>query len=85
MPNIKSAIKRVKAIEKKTLENNKIKSAYKTAVKKYEVANTNGDKSAVELLNKAKKLVDHAATKGVISKNAASRKKSKLDLKLAVK
>ena len=85
MPNIKSAIKRVKVIEKKTLENNKIKSAYKTAVKKYEVANTNGDKSAVELLNKAKKLVDHAATKGVISKNAATRKKSKLDLKLAVK
>ena len=31
MPNIKSAIKRVKVIEKKTLENNKIKSAYKTA------------------------------------------------------
>ncbi len=51
MPNIKSAIKKVRSYRKKTLENNKIKSAYKTAVKKYEVANTNGDKSAVELLN----------------------------------
>ena len=34
MPNIKSAIKRVSVIEKKTLRNNMIKSAYKTAIKK---------------------------------------------------
>ena len=35
MPNIKSAIKRVSVIEKKTLRNNMIKSAYKTAVKNF--------------------------------------------------
>ena len=34
MPNIKSAKKRVKVIEKKTLRNNMIKSGYKSAVKK---------------------------------------------------
>ena len=38
MPNIKSAIKRVDVIEKKTLRNNMIKSEYKTAVKKFENA-----------------------------------------------
>ena len=38
MPNIKSAKKRVKVIEKKTLRNNMIKSGYKSAVKKFEQA-----------------------------------------------
>ena len=33
MPNIKSAIKRVSVIEKKTARNNMIKSGYKSAVK----------------------------------------------------
>ena len=39
MPNIKSAKKRVKIIEKKTLRNNMIKSGYKSAVRKFEEAN----------------------------------------------
>ena len=85
MPNIKSAIKRVKVAEKKTLQNSMIKSEYKTAIKKYEVANANKDEKASELLSYAKKKIDHASTKGVISKNAASRKKSRLEKKLAVK
>ena len=85
MPNIKSAIKRVKVAEKKTARNNMIKSAYKTAIKKYEIANANGDKEAIELLSEAKSKIDSACTKGVISKNAASRKKSRLESKLAVK
>ena len=38
MPNIKSAKKRVKVIEKKTLRNNMIKTGYKSAVKKFEEA-----------------------------------------------
>ena len=44
MPNIKSAIKRVSVIEKKTLRNNMIKSEYKTAVKKFEAALAEGNK-----------------------------------------
>ena len=38
MPNIKSAIKRVSVIEKKTLRNSMIKSEYKTAIKRFEEA-----------------------------------------------
>ena len=68
MPNIKSAVKRVKVSEKKTLRNNMIKSATKTAIKKYEEANENKDPNTVELLNAAKKQIDHACSKGVIKK-----------------
>ena len=38
MPNIKSAKKRVEVIKTKTLQNNMIKSQYKTAIKKLDVA-----------------------------------------------
>lgn len=85
MPNIKSAIKRVKVADKKTKRNNMIKSEFKTAIKKYEVANARGEKEAIELLSQAKSKIDSACTKGVISKNAASRKKSRLEKKLSVK
>ena len=44
MPNIKSAIKRVSVIEKKTLQNNMIKSEYKTAVRKFEAAVSEANK-----------------------------------------
>ena len=44
MPNIKSAIKRVSVIETKTLQNNMVKSEYKTAVKKFEAAVLEGNK-----------------------------------------
>jgi len=85
MPNIKSAIKRVDVIEKKTLKNNMIKSEYKTAVKKFEAAVTEGDKEkATELLKLATKKIDGACSKGVIKKNTASRKKSNLAKKLNV-
>ncbi len=83
MPNIKSAKKRVKIIEKKTLRNNMIKSEYKTAIKKFEeaVANKNIDEAKV-LLSEATKKIDQACTKGVIVKNTAARKKSNLSKKL---
>ena len=48
MPNIKSAIKRVSIIEKKTLQNNMVKSAYKTAIKKFEADVEAGDKAKAE-------------------------------------
>jgi len=85
MPNIKSAIKRVDVIEKKTLKNNMIKSEYKTAVKKFEAAVVEGNKEkATELLKLATKKIDGACSKGVIKKNTASRKKSNLAKKLNV-
>ena len=83
MPNIKSAIKRVSVNEKKTLQNNMVKSAYKTAVKTFEAAVAEGDKSKAEVAFKeAVKKVDQACTKGVIKANTASRKKSSLAKKL---
>lgn len=83
MPNIKSAIKRVSVIEKKTLQNNMIKSAYKTAVKTFEAAVEEGNKEKAEVAFKeAVKKIDQACTKGVIKANTASRKKSNLAKKL---
>ena len=83
MPNIKSAIKRVSVIEKKTLRNNMIKSEYKTAIKRFEeaVANNNVEE-ATKLMSTATKKIDQACTKGVIVKNTAARKKSSLAKKL---
>ena len=79
MPNIKSAIKRVSVIEKKTLRNNMIKSGYRTAVKNFELAVAEGDaKKAEALFSEATKKIDQACTKGVIVKNTAARKKSRL-------
>ena len=83
MPNIKSAKKRVKIIEKKTLRNNMIKSAYKTAIKNFEAALESGKlEEAKTLFSEATKKIDQACTKGVIVKNTAARKKSNLAKKL---
>ena len=83
MPNIKSAIKRVNVIEKKTARNNMIKSGYKSAVKKFEQAVEAGNvEEAKTFLAEATKKIDQACTKGVIVKNTASRKKSNLAKKL---
>ena len=83
MPNIKSAKKRVKIIEKKTLTNNMIKTGYKSAVKKFEEAIAAGNlEEAKTLMSEATKKIDQACSKGVIVKNTASRKKSSLSKKL---
>ncbi len=83
MPNIKSAKKRVRIIEKKTMRNNMIKSGYRTAIKKCEQAITAGNKEEAKVLfSEATKKIDQATTKGVLVKNTAARKKSKLANKL---
>ena len=83
MPNIKSAKKRVKIIEKKTLRNNMIKFAYKTAIRKFDEAVKAGNvEEAKVLFSEATKKIDQACTKGVIVKNTAARKKSSLSKKL---
>ncbi len=83
MPNIKSAIKRVSVIEKKTMRNNMIKTGYRTAVKKFEQAIEAGNvEEAKTLFVAATKKIDQACTKGVIVKNTAARKKSNLAKKL---
>jgi small subunit ribosomal protein S20 len=83
MANIKSAQKRIKVTQAKTLRNKMIKSALKTVIKKFEaaVANKNVDEAKVAYIN-ASKALDMSASKGVIHKNMAARKKSRLAAKL---
>ena len=64
MPNIKSAKKRVKIIETKTLQNKATKKAYKEAIKDFETAVKENAKNKEELYNKAISLVDKAWSKG---------------------
>ena len=83
MPNIKSAIKRTKQNEKRRLRNNSQKSALRTAVKSAETAVAQSDVAkAQEALLIATKKLDKAVTKGLIHKNAAARKKSRLAKKV---
>jgi small subunit ribosomal protein S20 len=82
MPNIKSAKKRVKVIEKKTLRNKAIKSDLKTALKKADAAVANNAADKEQVVRTAIKKVDMACTKGILHKNNAARKKSQLAKKL---
>ena len=83
MPNIKSAIKRVKTTETRAKANASVKTAYKTAVKNFKVAvEANQKEKAKELYTIATKAVDKAANKGVIKANTAARKKSHLTKEL---
>jgi len=83
LPNIKSAKKRVIVTETKTLQNKMFKSAYKTAVKKYQAAVEAGNADeAMALYKTVVKKVDQAAAKNIIHKNEAARKKSQFTLML---
>ena len=84
LANIKSAIKRNKQNEKKRVLNRIVRGSTRTQIKKARVAIVEGKKeSAVEEVNKAIKLLDRAASNGVIHKNNAARRKSRLMKKLA--
>lgn len=79
MANIKSAKKRIKVIETKTLRNKMIKSEVKTLVKKVDAAVAAGNKTeASDFLKEAIVAIDQAAAKGVYHKNTAARKVSSI-------
>ncbi|MNZ61394.1 30S ribosomal protein S20 [compost metagenome] len=83
MPNIKSAIKRVKTNDKRRALNASQKSALRTAVKAADTALTNNEvETAKTAFAAASQKLDKAVTKGLIHKNAAARKKSRLAKKL---
>ncbi len=83
MPNIKSAKKRVKVIQAKTLQNKMYRTSMKTVIKKYDAALASGDTAAAQDAYKAAvKKVDQAAAYGIIHKNAAAHKKSQFTKKL---
>ncbi len=79
MPNIKSAEKRVSVSATKKLQNQMIRSQMQTAVRKFNAAIAEGDvENAKKLLPVASSKIDNAATKNVIHKNAANRKKAQI-------
>lgn len=79
MPIIKSAKKRVKIAAKRTLRNREWKVKLKTAIKEFEKIVDEGNASAAQdKLSQAIKVIDKAAGKGIIHKNNAARKKSRL-------
>ncbi len=86
MANHKSALKRIGTNQKANLRNRMASSRVKTSIKAVDKAIANGDSAAVDAAYvNAVSIVDKAAGKGVIHKNAANRKKAQLAAKLAAK
>ncbi len=81
MPNNKTVRKRIKVTNERTIRNKSRKSAIKTFEKKFhsEVKNKNFDLAKTHLSN-VSSLYDRAAKIGIIKKNHANRKKSRLAL-----
>lgn len=82
MPNIKSAMKRVKVNKTKAAANKARKSNLKTVLKNADSACANNAAEKAEAIKVAIKKVDQAASKGLIHKNKANRKKAQLAKKL---
>ena len=83
MPNIKSAKKRVLVNKTKAMQNKVAKSELKTAIKKFEAAAAEGNRTEADGAYKvAVKKVDQAVAKGILHKNTAAHRKSAMTLKL---
>ena len=83
MPNIKSAKKRVLVARVRNARNKAERSAMKTALKKFEAAAADGNRTEAEGAYKvAVKAVDKAVGHGILHKNNAAHKKSGMTLKL---
>jgi len=83
MPNVKSAKKRVKVNEVKRARNFSAKSSIKTYIRRYETAVAEGNtETAAALYTKVTSMLDKAAGKGIIHKNTAARRKSRLAAKI---
>ena len=78
MANIKSQIKRNRQNQKRHDRNKAVRSELKTRVKRAVTAAEQGDEKAAEIATSAVKRLDKAASKGIIHKNAAARRKSRL-------
>jgi small subunit ribosomal protein S20 len=76
--NIKSQIKRIKTNEKRRQRNKSVRSAVRTAVRRFREAAEAG-----ELQRAASRALDKAASKGVIHKNQAANRKSAMAKRVA--
>lgn len=82
MPNMESAIKRVRQNVGKTERNSSKKNAARTAVKKFEAAAEENHEQAGEFFKEAVSEIDKLAAKGLIHQNKANRDKARLAKKL---
>lgn len=81
--NVKSALKRIRVSEKRRLHNIMIKSRLRTAIRRFNESLTANEPEQVRTcLKSAFSVIDKAATKGVIHKNKAARKKAQLSRQL---
>lgn len=79
MPNIQSSIKSMKTDAARNRRNNMRKSLLKTSLRKFQKAVAEGDLEKVkDVLLQTTKVIDKSAGKGIIHKNAAARRKSRL-------
>ncbi len=79
LANIKSALKRTKIARIRTARNAAYKSMMKTAIRRFETSLKENDLTgSQENLRKATRIIDKLASKGIIHKNTAARKKSRL-------
>lgn len=76
MPNTRSAKKNLRKSEKRRLSNQSVKSALKTYVRS--AKQSASEENAEEKLRNAVKMLDKAAERGIIHKNQAARRKSRL-------
>lgn len=83
MPNIKSNERSVKTDAERRASNFAVRSTVKTVTRKTtEAVEAGKAEEATALLTKASSVIDKAVAKGVIHKNAAARKKSRLARKI---
>lgn len=78
MPNIKSAKKRVRISEKENARNRALRSNLRTSIKKADTAISENAADKDALVKAAVVTIDKSVTKGIIHKNNAARKKSRL-------
>ncbi len=86
MPNTKSAIRRVRRVKKQTQVNRIRKSKYKNAVKKMELLIKNKEKDkAKKYFSKFQSILMQVAKSGIMNKNTASRKISRVSKKISTR
>jgi small subunit ribosomal protein S20 len=79
LPNTKSAAKQMRVQERRRLRNQSVRSATRTYVRKAEAAIVAGETDpTADVVREAIGAIDRAARKGVIHRNAAARRKSRL-------
>jgi small subunit ribosomal protein S20 len=82
LANTKSALKEIRKIGRRRQRNRLVRAAARTMVKNASRAIQSGDADAPQTLEQAISALDKAAQKGIIHKNAAARRKSRLMKKL---